>query len=129
MKTLFTLILVICLTTCFAQDKLTFELNGFEMTYKYSGGNSYNVKFEKGNLSYRFLSGSKPEIWWGPFPYKATKTENDEYFLSWYEERFGDFVTLLLNPSEKSIWGSALIIKGEKSIFHFEKADISEFKK
>ena len=109
-----------------AQDALTNELDGLVITYNYSGGNAYNLKFENGTISYRFLNGSKPEAWWGPFSYKATKIENGTYFLSWYEEGYGDHVTLLLNMSEKTIWGSALIISKTKKHLHFQKASISK---
>ena len=112
-----------------SQGNLTRELDGVEMTYQYSGGNSYNLKFENGTISYRFLNGSRPEKWWGPFVYKASKTDNNDYFLSWYEESYGDYVTQLLNPSKKTLFGSALIIKRDKNIFHFEKAIISEYKR
>ena len=129
MRTLFMVLLTISFFGCNAQEKKTNELDGVNMTYQYEKGNAYNVKFEKGNISYRYLAGSKPEKWWGPFKYKAIKTENNEYFLSWFEEGYGDIVTLLLNPTNKTIFGSALIVKGEKKIFHFQTAKISEYKK
>jgi hypothetical protein len=78
----------------------TSELDGAEMTYAYSKGNSYNLKFENGTISYRFLTGSRPDLWWGPFPYKDFKTENNEHFLSWFEEGYGDMVTQLLDPGK-----------------------------
>ena len=129
MKTLLIIFLAISITACTGQDKITNELDGVNISYQYTGGNAYNVKFENGNISYRYLAGSKPEKWWGPFKYKAIKTENGEYFLSWFEEGYGDIVTLLLNPKKKTILGSALIVKGEKKIFHFQQAKISEYKK
>lgn len=128
MRILLILFLSISFWGCNAQETLTNELDGVEMTYKYSGGNAYNVKMENGNLSYRYLAGSKPEKWWGPFKYKAVKTNNGEFFLSWFEDGYGDIVTLLLNPANKTIVGSALIVKGEKKIFHFQHAKISEYK-
>lgn len=127
MKTLITIGILLIATFSFSQTNLTSELEGVEIKYQYSGGNKYNVKFENGTISYRFLTGSRPEKWWGPFAYQASKTENGEYFLSWYEKGYGDYVTLLLNTKTKTIWGSAIIIKGDKSIVHFQKASITEF--
>ena len=129
MKLLLITILTISAFTCFSQDKLTSELDGTEITYQYSGGNQYHIKFQNGNISYQFLSGSKPGKWWGPFPYSATKTRASEYFLSWYEKGYGDHVTLLVNTANKSIWGSALIVKRDKHMLHFQKAKIKEFKR
>lgn len=48
---------------------LTRELNGTDITYEYTNGRSYNVKFEESGISYHYPTGSKPEKWWGPFPY------------------------------------------------------------
>ena len=39
------------------------ELSGTEITYNYTSGRSYNVKFEEAGVSYRYLTGSKPEKW------------------------------------------------------------------
>jgi len=127
MKYLFTsLIFIVFAQFGFAQNIFTDELDGTVMTYKYSGNNAYNVKLVDGNLSYRFLSGSKPEAWWGPFPYEAVKTENGEYMLAWYEESYGDYVTLLINIEGKYLYGSAIIVGKNGTKTHFQKAQISK---
>ena len=127
MKYLLTVIFALAISWGYSQENYTHELDGAEMTYAYTGGNSYNLKFENGTISYRYLTGSRPELWWGPFGYKAFKTENGEYFLSWFETGYGDIVTQLLNPKKMTLSGSALIVKGEKKIFHFQTAKISAF--
>ena len=96
-------------------------LNGTEITYLYSSGRSYHVKFAKEGLSYRYLTGSKPNSWWGPFPYQAMEVKEQLYFASWFEKGYGDYVTLLINLTEKELHGSA-IIRGEE--VHFHRADI-----
>lgn len=113
----------------FAQDIFTNELDGTYLTYKYSGGNAYNLKMEDGNLSYRFLSGSKPDAWWGPFPYKAVNTENGEYLIAWYEEGYGDYITLLVNMEGKYLYGSGVVYAKSGLKQHFEKALISILKR
>jgi phenolic acid decarboxylase len=107
------------------ETSLTTELDGTSMTYEYSGGRSYQVKFDDSVVSYRYLSGSKPDKWWGPFPYKATITDKGEYFVSWYEEGYGDYITLLFDPKTNTLFGSGIL--GDKST-HFEKAEIINIK-
>lgn len=99
---------------------LTQELNSTNITYNYTSGRSYNVKFEEQGLSYRYLTGSKPEKWWGPFPYQAFKVENKVYLASWFEEGYGDYVTLLINFNNNLLYGSA-ILSGKKVHFHGAK--------
>ncbi len=129
MKVFITSVILLITSFIFSQENTTSELDGVEISYKYSGGNNYNIKFIDGKISYRFLTGSRPEKRWGPFAYKASKTENNKYFLSWYEESYEDFVTLLLNPTKKTLFGSALIVKKDKNLLHFQKAVITEYKK
>ncbi len=99
---------------------LTRKLNGSNITYNYTSGRSYNVKFEEAGVSYRFLTGSKPKKWWGPFPYEAFNVEDETYFASWFEKGYGDYVTLLINFENNLIYGSA-ILSGKTVHFHGAK--------
>ena len=95
----------------------TRALDGTAITYEYTSGRSYNVKFDERGVSYRYLTGSKPETWWGPFPYQAFEVEPRVYFASWFEEGYGDYVTLLINFNNRLLYGSA-ILSGEEVHFH-----------
>ena len=106
-----------------AVTSLTKDLDGKAITYVYSGGRSYQIKFAEAGMSYRYLSGSKPEKWWGQFPYKALLTDQGEYFVAWYEEGYGDYITLLINFKTNILYGSGIL--GDKSL-HFEKAKIKK---
>ena len=99
---------------------LTRELDGTDITYNYTSGRSYNVKFEKAGVSYRYLTGSKPEKWWGPFPYQAFGVEKNVFFVSWFEDGYGDYVTLLINLENNLLYGSA-ILSGKEVHFHGAK--------
>lgn len=99
----------------------TRNLNGTNITYNYTSGRSYNVKFEEVGISYRYLTGSKPEKWWGPFPYKAFEVEDNIYLSSWFEEGSGDYVTLLINFNNNLLYGSAIL--SAKTV-HFHGAKI-----
>ncbi len=109
-----------------AEEKLTRELDGVEITYSYADGSTYNVKYTLQGVKYRFVSGEAPNEWWGPFPYKAYKTKNGEYFLGWYEKEFGDQITHLVDLEGKTLYGSDIIVKKNKVIEHFQSAKIDK---
>lgn len=96
-------------------------MQGKNITYRYSNGHSYNLKFEEVGLSYRDLSGSAPEIWLGPFKYESTQVEDAVYFLAWHEQDRGDYVTLLVNFNNGIIHGSAIVNRSET---YFTQASI-----
>ena len=123
MKILISIFLSILFTTALHASDLslpTRNLNGTDITYNYTSGRSYNVKFEEEGISYRYLTGSKPEKWWGPFPYQAFQVENNVYFASWFEKGYGDYVTLLINFNNSLLYGSA-ILSGKEVHFHGAK--------
>ena len=100
--------------------KETHSLDGVNISYEYTSGRSYNVKFEEHGISYRYLTGSKPDAWWGPFPYKAFEVQPNLFLASWFEKDYGDYVTLLINFENKLLYGSA-IIGGDEVHFHGAK--------
>lgn len=121
----FRLIVLVFLVLSFSSkaDELVSEtrkLDGIDITYEYTSGRSYHVKFEKEGVSYRYLTGSKPDKWWGPFPYKAFEIQSSVFMASWFEEGYGDYVTLVVNFDNKLLYGSA-IISGEEVHFHGAK--------
>lgn len=125
MKT-FLIVLLISFTSFIQAQDYSDKLIGTELTYKYSKGNSYHVKFENEGAYYQFLNGSKPEKWWGPFECNVLEKENGEFVVAWYEEGFGDYVTLNINFKDKFLYGSALIITKKRTIRHLQKAIISK---
>lgn len=123
MKILISILFIFFFTTLVHASELaspTRKLDGTDITYDYISGRSYNVKFQEAGISYRFLTGSKPEKWWGPFPYKAFEVESNIYLASWFEEGYGDYVTLLINFNTSLLYGSA-ILSGETVHFHGAK--------
>ncbi len=124
MKSLLTLMLIIVFSTTIKASELstpTRKLDGTSISYDYTSGRSYNVKFQNEGVSYRYLTGSKPEKWWGPFPYKTFEVENNVYFVSWFEKGYGDYVTLLINFNDNLLYGSAIL--SDKTV-HFHGAKI-----
>ncbi len=104
--------------------KETQKLDGKDITYQYTSGRSYHVKFEPKGLSYQYLIGSAPTRWWGPFTYTAFEVYQNVYMVSWYEKGYGDHVTLLIDFNQKILYGSALIVTKEKNILHFHGAHL-----
>ena len=78
------------------------------------------MKFEPDGVSYQYLTGSKPDKWWGPFPYTAFEVADNTYLAAWFEEGYGDYVTLHINFNNNLLYGSA-ILQGETVHFHGAK--------
>lgn len=96
------------------ETKLSNDLTRTSITYEFSNGQVYNVKFlNDEQLSYRFVSGSNPDKWWGRYEYKAQKVSENEYFFAWYED--GYYATVLFNRKTKEVFGSS--IAGENTYF------------
>lgn len=104
----------------------THALDGSDITYHYTSGRAYHVKFAAAGISYQYLTGAKPEKWWGPFPYEAFEVEPQVFLASWFEAGYGDHVTLLINFNTRLLYGSALIGKDE---LHFHGARIVQVKR
>ena len=124
MKLLLPILFLLLINSNIYAGKLSTEtqaLNGTSISYLYTSGRSYNVKFEKEGVSYRYLSGSKPEAWWGPFPYTAFEVDKNIFMAAWFEKDYGDYVTLLINFNNKLLYGSALL--AGKTV-HFHGANI-----
>lgn len=119
MRCLLTAILLLLSAAAQCQDAQapTRALDGAQISYEYSSGRSYHVRFSAQGVSYRYLTGSKPEKWWGPFPYTAFEVGPDQFMAAWFEEAYGDYVTLLINFDQRVIHGSA-ILRGEEVRFH-----------
>jgi len=131
MKSYFAHFLIVALLTTTAIARATGTeqtryLDGYQITYTYENGMSFELKYTPEGVLYRFLTGDSPEKWWGPFPYRAFKTSPNEFFLGWYEKGFGDQITQLVNLKEKTLYGSGIIIKGKRVVEHFEKATIDK---
>ena len=126
MKIFYKLAFVVWLITSannvFAEDlnPSTRALDGTAITYNYTCGRAYHVKFEPDGVSYQYLTGSKPDKWWGPFPYTAFEVADNTYLAAWFEEGYGDYVTLHINFNNNLLYGSA-ILQGETVHFHGAK--------
>ena len=116
------LLLLLSANNVFAEDlnPSTRALDGTAITYNYTSGRAYHVKFEPDGVSYQYLTGSKPEKWWGPFPYTAFEVADNTYLAAWFEEGYGDYVTLHINFNNNLLYGSA-ILQGETVHFHGAK--------
>ena len=114
--------LLLSATNVFADDlnPSTRALDGKAITYNYTSGRSYHLKFEPNGISYQYLTGSKPDKWWGPFPYTAFEVADNTFLASWFEEGYGDYVTLHINFNNNLLYGSA-ILQGETVHFHGAK--------
>jgi len=104
-------------------DQFPDKLIGLNIQYKYANDREYNVKLEEDGLSYRYISGSKPDKWWGKFPYYHAVLENNIQVVAWHELGYDDYITLIIDFEGSTLFGSG-IIKGEE--VHFQPALITK---
>jgi hypothetical protein len=104
------------------EDQYPDKLVGMKIQYKYANDREYNVKLEEDGLSYRYVSGSKPDKWWGKFPYHHAVLANQIHVLAWHEVGYDDYITLIIDFDRNTLFGSG-IIQGKE--VHFQSANIS----
>lgn len=109
-------ILFFCLVNGYvsATDGFTSQLNGTDITYTYSGGWSFNTRYEEKGVSYRFLNGPAAGKWLGPFSYQAFHVSEHVFLTSWYDSGREDYITHLINFNTKMLYGSVFL---QKKIF------------
>ncbi len=120
---------IVFISTCsYASEPsgLTDKLNGTDITYTYSGGWSFNTRYEEKGVSYRFLNGSAAGKWLGPFSYRAFEVSEHVFLTSWYDPGREDYVTHLINLNTKMLYGSVFL---QKKDTHFESAVIKKMQK
>ena len=105
------------------ETTLTDKLNGTELTYTYSGGWKFSIKYSADGVSYTMHNYNTP--WSKKYPYQAIEVSEGVYFTSWFDIGRNDYVTQLINLNTKRLYGSVLLAK-EK--IHFEQAIINELK-
>jgi phenolic acid decarboxylase len=117
------LMIVLFLTSCEDNkyEDLPEKLVGLNIQYKYDNDREYKVKLEKEGLSYRYVSGSKPEKWWGPFPYHHAVFDEEYQVLAWHEVGYDDYITLMIDLEDQKLFGSGIIAGKE---VHFQPAKI-----
>lgn len=119
------IILVLISISCSQSEAIPEKLIGIQMAYTYENDVSFGIKYTEEGVYYQYKNGGAPDKWWGPFAYDYLKTDSGEHFLSWYEPGYGDHVTQLINFDTKTLYGSALLGKNQKTLF--EKAKIKSW--
>ena len=105
------------------ETQLTDKLNGTTLTYTYSGGWKFTIKYSSDGVSYTMHNYNTP--WSKLFPYKSIEVSKDVYFTSWFDTGRNDYVTHLIDLNKKHLYGSVLL---DKKKIHFEQAIINEIK-
>jgi phenolic acid decarboxylase len=110
------------------QDSSQHLLDGKIIDYTYDGGWRFRVRFYDGMAAYDFLgeegedvSNSNEDI-----PYQSRLIGKGRYHVAWHESNIGDFVSLIIDENEKTIYSAALLGYGASdSVFHFEHGVIN----
>lgn len=101
---------------------LTDELDGTSLTYHYTTGRKYDVKFTNGIISW--LRKDVPgREWEEGVPYIARKIREDMYYINWSRDEITEYITILMDFENRVLYTSARLEGGDK---HFDLADIVE---
>ena len=75
------------------------------------------MKIEEEGISFRRLDG-QPRDWSRSYPYQAFEVADEMYMLAWYEEDTGDFVTLVIDFNNDTLYGGAYFAADKSSMLH-----------
>ena len=84
-------------------------LDGTTMTYRYTTGSGIRLEIDNGMLSYEWLSGPPKGRGNKDLPYMSRKIGPKEYIFSWLEESNPDFITLIFNFENNTVYSSGLV--------------------
>lgn len=100
---------------------LTTELAGTQLSYEYTSGRRYQVRYGADTLAY--LRQDVPgREWVEGVPYVARKLGEGLYYLSWYRPERQEIVSIVLDFNARMLYTSALL---EGSDRHFDEARIT----
>lgn len=82
------------------------------LDYTYSAGGSITAAFEKGFARYRWLSGPFQGVEEHDLKYRSKRIGEDVFVVNWHDKSNFNFVTLVINLSDKVVHSSALLYYG-----------------
>lgn len=93
---------------------LTKKLDGKTITYRYSSGRKYNIRFYDDRLTFKQPNNPKaPTVTLG---YYAQEMSDDIYLVHWLAPGYTGHVALVIDLNKKQLFGSALM-PGQYQLF------------
>jgi hypothetical protein len=93
-------------------------LDGTKIMYTLVDGQTFEVAFDKGVVNWRGLAGSAKAKSGRNVSYAAHKLDNGVYRVRWNDARMDedfDFVTLLIDLNQQTVFDCSLLNYGDKS--------------
>ncbi|MFA6676369.1 MAG: hypothetical protein WCS34_02110 [Bacteroidales bacterium] len=84
-------------------------LDGYMFNYTYQNGKSLHMEFNNGKARYRWLNGPRKGKGNQDITYRCRKIGNDLYLLNWNETGLKDYLTLVLNFKDSTVFSSIIV--------------------
>lgn len=100
-------------------------LDGRSIQYSYQNGWGIKFNFYNGHLKYEWTAGPRKGHTEVDIPYQSRKIYEQTYLVNWHEPTKPDFVTLVLNFKDNSVYSSVITAYGTKrEAIHFDSGKI-----
>lgn len=85
-------------------------LDGTTINWSYVfNGSGMTLSFEDGLAQYKWITGSRKGRSAKDIPYRSREINDGVYFINWVQPEKPDFITLLFNFNENTVYSSGLI--------------------
>lgn len=92
-------------------------LDGYSLNYQYQSGDAIYIRFEDGELTYKWIAGSSQGSPTKTLPYQSRVIDEDIFLINWHEKVEKNFITLVLNLKNRMVSSSVIVDYGTKNSF------------
>ena len=95
-------------------EKYQFEqpehlLDGYSFNYQYVNGMAIHMDFYDGKAKYEWITGARKGKGNKDIAYRCRKIGDDLYLMNWHETGIKDYLTLVLNFKNMTVYSSIII--------------------
>jgi hypothetical protein len=90
-------------------------LDGSSMKYYYQSGSGVQMEFYDGKLKYEWITGPRKGKGNHDLSYQSRKIGHKMYLVSWLEESHPDYITLVFNFDNNTIFSSGIARFGSEN--------------
>ncbi len=106
-------------------EAISHLLDGTRMQYTYNDMGTVRTSYDKGCISFEWISGPLQGGTGAGFNYRAREVGENRFFVSWHEPELPGFVTLLIDFQAGQVHSSLIAAYGsEEEQIHFDTASI-----
>lgn len=109
------------------QDNDNHGLANKKLEYTYSSGDSVILTIGAATLSFEWIGGHLDGTRIGDLNYICNETREGQFLINWHNKNAHSFVTLLIDLTDKKVYGSAIVeYLGDSPFEIFDEAMITK---